>query len=283
MPDFKEDLTVSQRDNDTVFRVHMAHANIHLGGHGHDGDLLVYPSTATEQEAQNASAWIDGKGGNMMLGGSGRDGDLILFPGDATISQSAFEMATVWIDGGNGNLMLGGNGRDGDIFLFPSSATISQTNHAAATIHLNGNAGDIVLRNADVAEEFAVATGAAAAPGMVMRLNEAGDLVPTEAPMDLGVVGVVSGAGDYRPAIVLDRKPEIEGRCAIALMGKVCVAVTDEGGPIRVGDLLTSSSTPGHAMRVRSRAEAAGAVIGKALAAHDARGTGRVAMMIALQ
>ena len=283
MPDFKEDLTVSQRDDDTVFRVHMEHANIHLGGHGHDGDLLIYRSTASVQEAQNASVWINGQGGNMMLGGGGADGDIVMFPSDATISQDSFDEATVWIDAGDGNLMLGGNGRDGDIFLFPAGATISQSNHAAATIHLNGDAGDIVLRNADVAEEFSVAGGATAAPGTVMRLDAAGDLVPTDSPMDRSVVGVVSGAGDYRPAIVMDRKPESTGRCAIALMGKVCVMVTGEGGPIRVGDLLTSSSTPGHAMRAASPADAAGAVIGKALAVHDGPGAGTVAIMIALQ
>lgn len=60
---------------------------------------------------------------------------------------------------------------------------------------------------------------------------------------------------------------------ALALAGRVPVKVTGENGPIRIGDLLVSSSTPGHAMRA-PEAPASGTVIGKALQAmDDASGT----------
>jgi len=55
------------------------------------------------------------------------------------------------------------------------------------------------------------------------------------------------------------------GRAPLALAGIVPVKVTDEGGPIRPGDLLVSSSTPGYAMRWDAHPEACGALVGKAL------------------
>jgi hypothetical protein len=48
-------------------------------------------------------------------------------------------------------------------------------------------------------------------------------------------------------------------------MGKVFCRVDGTADPIKVGDLLTTSPVPGHAMRVRDRGRAIGAVIGKAL------------------
>jgi len=43
--------------------------------------------------------------------------------------------------------------------------------------------------------------------------------------------------------------PETEDSALLALIGVVPVKVTDEGGLIQPGDLLVTSSTPGHAMR----------------------------------
>jgi hypothetical protein len=48
-------------------------------------------------------------------------------------------------------------------------------------------------------------------------------------------------------------------------MGKVYCKVDADLAPIVAGDLLTSSPTPGHAMRVIDRSRAYGAVVGKAL------------------
>ena len=54
-------------------------------------------------------------------------------------------------------------------------------------------------------------------------------------------------------------------RACLALIGIVPVKVTDEGGPILPGDLLVSSSTPGHAMRSNAATARACALVGKAL------------------
>lgn len=51
----------------------------------------------------------------------------------------------------------------------------------------------------------------------------------------------------------------------LALIGIVPMKVTDEGGPIEPGDLLTTSSTPGHAMKWNQEDGTACGLVGKAL------------------
>lgn len=76
---------------------------------------------------------------------------------------------------------------------------------------------------------------------------------------------MVSGAGPYRPAIVLDRVSSAEHRAAIALIGKVSCKVDASYAPIEVGDLLTTSPTVGHAMKASDHTKSSGAILGKAL------------------
>jgi hypothetical protein len=142
--------------------------------------------------------------------------------------------------------------------------------------------GDIQLTNADCAEHFDVSAGAVADPGTVMSIGEDGGLLPCERPYDCRVAGVTSGAGEYRPAIVLDRQGEDDNRRPIALVGKVYCKVDAQYGPIAIGDLLTTSSTLGHAMRAADPSRAFGTVIGKALRPWS-DGRGLIPILVALQ
>ena len=53
-------------------------------------------------------------------------------------------------------------------------------------------------------------------------------------------------------------------------------------GAIKPGDLLTTSSTPGYAMKVRNHARAQGAILGKALTGLKS-GKGLVLVLVTLQ
>ena len=108
--------------------------------------------------------------------------------------------------------------------------------------------GDISLINGDCAEDFTIASNFSIDAGTVVVLGPDGALSPSEMPYDKRVVGVISGAGDYKPAIVLDRKPSPENRQPVALIGKAFCNVDASYGAIEIGDLLTSSN-PGHAMK----------------------------------
>ena len=91
-------------------------------------------------------------------------------------------------------------------------------------LHVNGNirvSGDIFLGNADCAEEFAVENLSVAEPGMVMVLKDDETVCPSEKPYDRTAIGIVSGAGHYKPGIILNKKDDGIHRVPIAIMGRV--------------------------------------------------------------
>jgi len=142
--------------------------------------------------------------------------------------------------------------------------------------------GDIRLANADCAEDFDVSGLDKVEPGTVMVLGNEGALSESQEAYDKRVAGVISGAGNYKPGIVLDKKQSSGNRQPVALMGKVFCKVDATFGAIAVGDLLTTSTTPGHAMKTSDPFKAFGAVIGKAL--HPLMGgKGLIPILIALQ
>jgi hypothetical protein len=141
---------------------------------------------------------------------------------------------------------------------------------------------DILLENADCAEDFDIAGLEKVAPGTVMVIDSEGSLQACDRAYDKCVAGVISGAGKYKPAIVLDKQESSKNRMPIALMGKVYCKVDASYGAIEVGDLLTTSPTPGHAMKVSDSTKAPGSVIGKALQPLDS-GEGLIPILIALQ
>src|SRR5260370_20666422 len=63
---------------------------------------------------------------------------------------------------------------------------------------------DVVL-GSDCAEDFDVAPTAEIEPGTVMVLSDNGALRPSQDPYDKKVAGVISGAGDCRPGLILGR------------------------------------------------------------------------------
>jgi hypothetical protein len=140
--------------------------------------------------------------------------------------------------------------------------------------------GDVILANADIAEDFDVAY-ADAEPGMVLCIGDDEQLRPCTTENDTRVVGVISGAGTFRPAVILDRAKPDPTRHPVALTGRVYCKVDARREAVATGDLLTTSSTPGHAMRADPH-RAAGAVIGKALRPLRG-GTGLVPVLVALQ
>ncbi|VAW94516.1 hypothetical protein MNBD_GAMMA19-2098 [hydrothermal vent metagenome] len=268
-------------NNSSTFHLDANGGNLWMGGNGKDGDLVIFPANASSNnDTGDATFHFDGDGGNLWMGGNGKDGDLVIFPANASNNHDTGD-ATFHFDGDGGNLWIGGNGTDGDILLFSSSVT---DNHdtSEASIHLDANAGDITVRNTGVAEEFAIAESVDVLPGSVMVLDKNGLLQPSEVAYDKRVVGIISGAGHYKPGLVLDKQVGKRHRSPIAMTGKAYCLVTAKNSPIQVGDLLTTADIPGHAMKAKDTQKAFGAVIGKALAPLE-HGTGLIPMLVALQ
>jgi hypothetical protein len=145
--------------------------------------------------------------------------------------------------------------------------------------------GDVILTNPqgqDCAEDFEVLGAEDIDPGSVVVIDSEGAIKRSDRAYDKRVAGVVSGAGDYKPGIVLGREHLEANRMPVALMGRVFCRVDAQYSPIEVGDLLTTSPTPGYAMKAEDQLKAFGAVIGKALRSVG-RGQGLIPILVALQ
>lgn len=292
--------TISLRNNgDARITINGGAGDIFLGGHGVNGNLVMHPASVSAVvstagatlllDAGNSSISVrssdakdrirlDGALGDIFAGGNGVNGDLKLFRSNAV---DATAKPSIHLDGGLGDVWVGGNGVNGSVVLFPSSA-VNTNSTVEASINIDGAAGDITLKNADCAEEFDIASPSVLDAGTVMVLDAEAALRESTEAYDKKVAGVLSGAGDFRPGIVLDRKGPQENRRPLALMGKVFCKVDADFAPVEVGDLLTTSSTPGHAMKATDPLQAFGAVIGKALRPLK-EGKGLIPILVALQ
>jgi hypothetical protein len=182
--------------------------------------------------------------------------------------------------GGNGNLIVEGRmgsygqspdprhgGWDGGIHTWDIEAegAIWSAHDVMAKGTFRGN-------YADLAENYL--SDCALEPGDVVCFAPDSDtVVRSERPNDLAVCGVIS----TEPGMLLNSdidRPD-DRLFPVALSGRVPCKVTDQNGPIRRGDLLTTSSTPGHAMRAQpieidgQAMYRPGTIIGKALGTHS--------------
>ena len=138
----------------------------------------------------------------------------------------------------------------------------------------------------DLSEHFDVRdTGLTIEPGMVVSIDPArpGGLMLSDDSYDRRVAGVISGAGDVRPGLLMGQEGSVaDGEHPVALTGRVYCRVDASYGAIEPGDLLTTSATPGHAMKVTDHALAPGATLGKAMTGLS-EGQGLVLLLVALQ
>jgi len=142
--------------------------------------------------------------------------------------------------------------------------------------------GDVLLTGGDCAERFDIVGSDEIVPGTVMVIEAGSSLGISKSAYDKRVAGVVSGAGDFRPGLILGNQDSQDKRLPLALVGRVCCKVDASYCRIEIGDLLTTSPTPGHAMKAADPLKAFGTVIGKALHPLES-GQGLIPILVALQ
>jgi hypothetical protein len=125
--------------------------------------------------------------------------------------------------------------------------------------------GDVFLANRDICERFQNVDAGDHEKGTVMVLDASGQLSPCLCEYDQKVIGVIAGGGDLRPAITLGSELD-QPAIPIALVGSAFCKVDATAADIDPGDMLTTSSVLGHAMKAAEPTKLVGAVIGKALA-----------------
>ncbi len=153
------------------------------------------------------------------------------------------------------------------------------TSNPLEKLHVVGNvrvSGTLATQTgSDFAEEFVVSDYIEPASVVVMGDLGYKSVKESSEAFDSSVVGVVSD----NPSIVAG-KVDSDNKAIVAMVGVVSVKVVDEGGNIKRGDLLTSSSVPGYAMKADKYV--GGTIIGKAL--EDLEGEkGMVKVLVNLQ
>lgn len=158
----------------------------------------------------------------------------------------------------------------------------------------DGGSGRVITQvlqitgGADLSEQFEInahSSGLAPAPGMVVCLDaqNPGQLIVSDKAYDRTVAGIVSGAGGVNPGMLMGQHDsEADGTYPVALSGRVYVMADAANGPIAVGDMLTTSNVPGHAMKVTDYDRAHGTIIGKAMSSLES-GRGLVLALVSLQ
>lgn len=138
------------------------------------------------------------------------------------------------------------------------------------------------ITGADVAEKFPVSEKLT--PGLLAAIDPShpGKLCLSRGAYNKRVAGVVSGANNFSVGAVLGSTPECKDAPPIALSGRVYVWCEATTSAIQPGDLLTTSTRPGFAMKAADASRAHGAVIGKAMEALSS-GEGLVLVLVSLQ
>jgi hypothetical protein len=244
----------------------------------------VYGLTTTNfmlGELVTAAVQGENRGGGPGVKGSSSSGDGVL--GWSFANNHAGVSAV----NSNGGIGLWAQSTPGGVAgHFDGNVEIKGDLSHGGNINMNGgninvnSPGDVMML--DCAEDFEVANAREAEPGTVMVIDDTGALEPAERAYDKRVAGVISGAGDYRPAIVLNGQRTKHETAPVALFGKVYCKVDAKYSEIEVGDLLTTSATPGHAMKASDPFRAFGAVVGKALRGLR-EGCGLIPVLVALQ
>ncbi len=141
-----------------------------------------------------------------------------------------------------------------------------------------------ITGGSDLSENFDIQS-ADAKPGMIVSIDprNPGELHISSRAYDRTVAGVMSGAGGVKPGMLMgQRNTKADGKHPVALTGRVYCFMDANAGAIEPGDLITTSETPGHGMKVNDHARAQGAIIGKAMTGL-ARGKGLVLVLVSLQ
>jgi hypothetical protein len=189
---------------------------------------------------------------------------------------------------GNEQAYMGGDGVGGDVQFGSLNSAIDNVAfyNAGKSTYMHIYCSSITIEGgADLAEPFMITSGKDEIPqGAVVVIDKQnpGQLKMSDQPYDRHVAGVVSGANGINPGIQMQQQGLLAGGKNVALTGRVYVLADTSNGPIESGDLLTSSSAPGHAMKVTDNARAQGAILGKAMTGLS-EGKGLVLVLVTLQ
>ena len=203
---------------------------------------------------------------------------------------------------GGGIIVLGSE--TGPNLGIDQNEIMARNNGQPVTLGLNAQGGNVIVGalsggssrlitpvlqitgGSDLSELFDVNATSKPLPGMVVSIdaNNPGQLIPATEEYDRKVAGIISGAGGVATGMTMGQQGSVaDGEFPVALTGRVyCLVDAAEQG-IEPGDMLTSSSVPGHAMKATDLSRAQGAILGKAMSSLEKGQKGLVLVLVNLQ
>jgi hypothetical protein len=248
--------------------------NIYIGNGGSsaDNEVIRIGSGQTATYLAGAQDYISG---TIALDGSDTNNGLVYTANSGLPG----------INSANGPFLYGWNG--GALgSISPNTVCLSWDWTGDVWVSNNLSTATLTIRGgSDLAEPFRLSSGNENVPqGSVMVIDgeNAGQLKVSTEAYDTRVAGVISGANGIHPGIQMQQQGLLDGGKNVALTGRVYVLADAANGAIKPGDLLTTSGTPGHAMKVSDHAKAQGAILGKAMSGLK-EGRGTVLVLVTLQ
>lgn len=171
---------------------------------------------------------------------------------------------------------------NGSVRISGSGASLT---FADGTVQSTAYSGTCTATGGDYAESVDVSGDKSGyEPGDVIVLDPASakHFLLSSQPYSTLVAGIYSTKPGY-----VGRRQKGDPRAAtteipMAMIGVVPTKVTTENGPIKIGDLLVTSTKPGYVMKGTDRSQMIGSVVGKAMEALD-KGTGVIEVLVSLQ
>jgi len=181
--------------------------------------------------------------------------------------------------GTGSGVLINHTGASGNLAIFQSGGTNMARINKAGRGFFNGGTQ---TNGADVAEAFDV-------EGSVSEY-EMGDILVISTNTDRTVEksskpysDLVAGVYATKPGVLLAEEhidSDLSGKVPMGVIGVIPTKVCLEGGKIKRGDLLVTSSKPGTAMKANLKKVRIGQVIGKALQDYNQSGSGKIQVLV---
>lgn len=134
----------------------------------------------------------------------------------------------------------------------------------------------------DYSEGFNVSDEARIEPGTILIIdpNNPGELTISNKPYDPKVAGIVAGANGLGSGVRLGAG---QFDYDVALAGRVYCKVDATKSGVEPGDLLTTSASPGYAMKYHNYSGARGTILGKAMERLEKGQKSKILVLVTLQ
>jgi len=179
-------------------------------------------------------------------------------------------------------LLINHTGASGNLAIFQNGGVNVARINKAGTAYFNGGTQN---SGADVAEAFDVEGNTSAyEPGDILIISMDSDRTVEKSSKPYSAL--VAGVYATKPGVLLTEESidsELSGKVPMGVIGVIPTKVCLQGGKIKRGDLLVTSSQPGVAMKANLKKVRIGQVIGKALQDYDQKETGKIKVLVSIK